>query len=78
MEQSMVPGSQTFEQALYRLYADKIISLEEALANADSANNLQQFINNAAKPVDTGTQEDITKSVAPGTSFSAFTLKMDS
>lgn len=49
MEQSMVPGSQTFEQALYRLYDDKVITLDEALNNADSANNLQQVINNAAK-----------------------------
>ena len=78
MEQSMIPGSQTFEQALYRLYADKIISIEEALANADSANNLQQYINNAVKPADGAAQEDMTNSVAPGSSFSAFTIKMDS
>jgi twitching motility protein PilU len=74
MEQSMVPGSQTFEQALYKMYKDGIITLDEALANADSANNLQQVINNAAgeAPV-----LDPTKSVAPGSSFSAFTLKVD-
>jgi twitching motility protein PilU len=50
MEKSMVPGSQTFEQCLYQLYASGIITLEEALNNADSANNLQQVINNAAAP----------------------------
>lgn len=81
MEQSMVPGSQTFEQALYRLYDDKIITLDEALNNADSANNLQQVINNATKksePVAADNQsEKVTHSVAPGTSFSDFTLKMD-
>lgn len=70
----MVPGSQTFEQALYRLYKDGIITLDEALANADSANNLQQVINNAAGETK---EADPAKSVAPGSSFSAFTIKMD-
>ena len=74
MEQSMVPGSQTFEQALYKMYKDGIITLDEALANADSANNLQQVINNSANEAPV---IDPTKSVAPGSSFSAFTLKMD-
>jgi twitching motility protein PilU len=74
MEQSMVPGSQTFEQALHTLYKSGIITLQEALANADSANNLQQAINNAA---DETQVPDPTKSVAPGSSFSAFTIKMD-
>ncbi|MDP1732776.1 MAG: PilT/PilU family type 4a pilus ATPase [Sulfuritalea sp.] len=51
MENSMVPGSQTFEQGLFQLYKSGAISLDEALANADSANNLQQVINNAATVV---------------------------
>jgi twitching motility protein PilU len=79
MEKSMVPGSQTFEQCLYQLYADGIITLEEALNNADSANNLQQVINNAAAPApasgDKPAAQDMTKSVAPG-SFSDFKLDM--
>ncbi len=50
MEKSMVPGSQTFEQSLFQLYKSGTITLDEALANADSANNLQQVINNAADP----------------------------
>ncbi len=80
MEKSMVPGSQTFEQCLYQLYADGIITLEEALNNADSANNLQQVINNAAAPKPAGdggavAAPDMTKSVAPG-SFSEFKLDM--
>ncbi len=74
MEKSMVPGSQTFEQALYKMYKDGVITLDEALSNADSANNLQQVINNAAAE---GKEPDPTKSVAPGTSFSAFTIKME-
>ena len=87
MENSMVPGSQTFEQALFELYKSNTITLEEALANADSANNLQQVINNAATAtaapaagaaVDSAvtTNPSLTRSVAPG-SFSEFTLKMD-
>ena len=90
MENSMVPGSQTFEQALFQLYRSGAVSLEEALANADSANNLQQVINNAAagagesgapaapapENVAKGGAPDYTKSVAPG-SFSDFKLNMD-
>src|SRR5688572_15869864 len=36
MEQSLAPGSQTFEQALFRLYQSGRMTLEEAMANADS------------------------------------------
>jgi twitching motility protein PilU len=78
MEKSMVPGSQTFEQCLYQLYASGIITLEEALNNADSANNLQQVINNAASPAPASSDKpapDMTKSVAPG-SFSDFKLDL--
>jgi twitching motility protein PilU len=49
MEQSLVPGSQTFEQSLFKLYQAGRISLEEAMANADSPTNLHWLINNAAK-----------------------------
>jgi twitching motility protein PilU len=47
MEQSLAPGCQTFEQALYNLYVEGVVSMEEALANADSATNLSWLINNA-------------------------------
>jgi len=40
MEKSENSGMQTFDTALYRLYMDGIITLEEALYNADSENNL--------------------------------------
>ncbi|MCW8945533.1 MAG: PilT/PilU family type 4a pilus ATPase [Sedimenticola sp.] len=40
MEQGTERGMQTFDQALYQLYKDNQITLEEALANADSRNNL--------------------------------------
>ena len=41
MEKSTNLGMQTFDQALYNLYKEGKISLEEALRNADSQNNLR-------------------------------------
>lgn len=41
MEQGIQEGCQTFDQALFALYRDRRISLEQALVNADSANNLR-------------------------------------
>ena len=38
---SATVGMQTFDEALYRLYSEGRITLEEALRNADSANNLR-------------------------------------
>ena len=86
MEQSMAPGSQTFEQDLFRLYKENIITLEEALANADSPTNLSWLINNSQ--LGTPGPED-KKSTAPtaaldfektnpgGASFKEFTLNLD-
>ena len=47
MEQSLVPGSQTFEQDLVRLYRAEVITLQEAMLNADSPTNLSWLINNS-------------------------------
>ena len=82
MEKSMSPGSQTFEQSLFKMIRDGRITQEEGLANADSATNLLWLINNAAggaaapaappkepeKPVDKG---------VGGASFSEFKLSLD-
>jgi twitching motility protein PilU len=46
MEKALTPGSQTFEQSLFKMINDGTITQEEALANADSANNLLWLINN--------------------------------
>lgn len=46
MEQSLTAGSKTFEQALFQLYQQGVISKEEALENSDSATNLSWLINN--------------------------------
>jgi twitching motility protein PilU len=40
MEQGTQRGMQTFDQSLYALYEEGVISLEEALSHADSRNNL--------------------------------------
>jgi len=45
MEQSLYPGSQTFEQALCRMYMDEHITYEEAMIASDSPTNLAWLIN---------------------------------
>src|SRR5205814_2603966 len=45
MEQSLYPGSQTFEQSLCRLYLDNVINYEEAMSGSDSPTNLAWLIN---------------------------------
>lgn len=47
LEKSLAPGSQTFEQALFRLFMEGKITRDEALANADSATNMLWLINQA-------------------------------
>ena len=47
MEQSLSPGSQTFERALVDLVRSKRVSLDEALAQADSPTNLLWLLENA-------------------------------
>lgn len=39
------PGMQSFDQALFKLYKSGMISMEEALMNADSRSNLEATIN---------------------------------
>src|SRR5215471_3960233 len=48
MEQSLYPGSQTFEQALCRLYLDGVITYDEALSASDSPTNLAWLVNQNA------------------------------
>ena len=84
MEQSLAPGSQTFEQDLFRLYRDGVITLDEALANADSPTNLSWLINNSE--ISSGTQKEEKHSDMPldfsatnpgGPSFKEFTLSLN-
>jgi twitching motility protein PilU len=52
MEQGVQEGCQTFDQALFKLYRDGQIVLEQALINADSTNNLRLKIKLAGLKVD--------------------------
>src|SRR6266511_888938 len=45
MEQSLYPGSQTFEQSLCRMYLDGRIAYDEALTGSDSPTNLAWLVN---------------------------------
>ena len=47
LEKSMSPGSQSFEQALFKHFMEGTITQEEAIANADSATNMLWLINQA-------------------------------
>ena len=47
LEQSMAPGSQTFEQSLFKLFSEGKITQDEAMANADSSSNMLWLINQA-------------------------------
>ncbi len=84
MEQSLAPGSQTFEQDLFRLYRDGIITLDEALSNADSPTNLSWLINNSEITSPNGKDErtseaaiEFSETNGNGTSFKEFTLSLD-
>ena len=54
LEKSMSPGSQTFEQSLFKLFMDGKITQDEAMANADSATNMLWLINQATAGEITG------------------------
>ncbi|MDR0673205.1 MAG: PilT/PilU family type 4a pilus ATPase [Zoogloeaceae bacterium] len=85
MEQSLAPGSQTFEQDLFRLYREGVITLDEALVNSDSPTNLSWLVNNST--IDTGADKGerrTDKSLEfeqndeeSGASFKEFTFSLD-
>src|SRR5258708_26489230 len=52
MDKALTPGSQTFEQSPFKMLKDALISQDEGLANADSANNLLWLMNNTAPGAD--------------------------
>jgi len=49
LEQSLSPGSQSFEQALFYHINSGKVSVEEAMAHSDSPTNLHWLLNNAPK-----------------------------
>jgi twitching motility protein PilU len=64
MEQGIQEGCQTFDHALFGLYKEGKISLEHALINADSANNLRLKIKLAGLKYDE--ELDVPDQSAPG------------
>ncbi|MBT0960147.1 PilT/PilU family type 4a pilus ATPase [Denitromonas iodatirespirans] len=86
MEQTLAPGSQTFEQDLFRLYREKTITLDEALAHADSPTNLSWLINNSQVSPNASDNKpkrpassviDFETTQPDGASFSEFTLNLE-
>ena len=82
MEKALTPGSQTFEQSLFKMIQDGIITQEEGLSNADSANNLLWLINNTAAGADIAMGKEKKSdgkpaAAAAGTSSSFSDFKLD-
>jgi twitching motility protein PilU len=80
MEKSMSPGSQTFEQDLFRLVRQGKISTDEALANADSATNLGLLLGNSGiMPAATDRAKQPSAGAKPGgPSFNDFKISEES
>ncbi|MBN8477424.1 MAG: PilT/PilU family type 4a pilus ATPase [Burkholderiales bacterium] len=77
MEQSLYPGSQTFEQSLCRLYIDGRITYDEAMAASDSPTNLAWLINQSnpsARVENLETESGDTKLRRPGADFASMTI----
>ena len=80
MEQSLYPGSQTFEQALCRLHMDGVLTYDEAMTASDSPTNLAWLINQQAPTarVDNMAQSNDTsgapRSATPGTDFASLRI----
>lgn len=75
IDNSLSPGSQSFERALLELVQADLVTQDEALANADSATNLLWLINNG--PAGSAKKEETpAKPAEPpqGPSFTEFTL----
>lgn len=82
IEKSVSAGSQTFEQALYKLFKTGQITKEEAMRNADSASNLSTLIDfsertNTMKVPVFDPSKVQPKNVTPESDFSGIKLNLD-
>jgi twitching motility protein PilU len=79
MEQSLYPGSQTFEQSLCRLYLDGIITYDEAMIGSDSPTNLAWQINqsNPTSRVNAMEGEGDKSQRRPGADFGTMTINTE-
>jgi twitching motility protein PilU len=78
MEQSLYPGSQTFEQSLCRLYLDGVIGYEEAMTGSDSPTNLAWLINqNSPTSRIENMESTVRETVKPGADFTGMTINTE-
>ncbi len=82
IEKSVSAGSQTFEQALYRLFKTGQITKEEAMRNADSPSNLSTLIDfsertSTMKVPAYDASQAAPKNAAPQSDFSGIKLNLD-
>jgi twitching motility protein PilU len=82
MEKALTPGSQTFEQSLFKMIREGILTQDEALANADSPNNLLWLINNTQAGADVAAGRERKPEAKPAAltssaPFSEFKLDVD-
>ncbi len=81
IEKSVSAGSQTFEQALYRLFKSGKITKEEAMRNADSASNLSALVDFSERTntmsVPAFTPLPVERKKSPASDFSGIKLDLD-
>jgi twitching motility protein PilU len=78
IEKSLSPGSVSFEQALFKLYAEGRITKDEALRNSDSATNLSWIMNNAEQAAArVGAKGPIRTDLATSSSFDDFKIDIN-
>jgi twitching motility protein PilU len=83
IEKSVSAGSQTFEQALYKLFKKQLITKEEALRNADSASNLSSLVDFSERtdtqkvPVFGSTPRPTPTNPTPGADFAGIKLNLN-
>ena len=79
MEQSLYPGSQTFEQALCRLYLDGVLAYDEAMTASDSPTNLAWQINqnSPSSRVDAMEADPKTEQRRIGADFATMTINTE-
>jgi len=81
IDQSVSAGSQTFEQALYKLFKSGQISKEEAMRNADSSSNLSALIDfsqtSKVKVYDPNAPHAMPSTASSAADFGSITLNID-
>ena len=77
LDQSLSPGSQSFEQALFHLITDGKIAVEEAMVNSDSPTNLHWLLTNAPKGTVTSSAQGPGATKQPADDLTSIKLNLD-